>query len=35
VRARWAGPILGPVVTGAGRYYGYGLFRPLLEKEAQ
>ena len=35
VRARWAGPILGPVVAGAGRYYGYGLFRPLFEKGAQ
>jgi CRISPR-associated protein Csb2 len=35
VWARWAGPILGPVVAGAGRYYGYGLFRPLFEKEAQ
>jgi CRISPR-associated protein Csb2 len=35
VRARWAAPILGPVVAGAGRYYGYGLFRPLFEKEAQ
>jgi CRISPR-associated protein Csb2 len=35
VRAQWAGPILGPVVAGAGRYYGYGLFRPLFEKEAQ
>jgi CRISPR-associated protein Csb2 len=35
VRARWAGPIQGPVVAGAGRYYGYGLFRPLFEKVAQ
>ena len=35
VRARWAGPVLGPLVAGAGRYYGYGLFRPLFEKEAQ
>jgi CRISPR-associated protein Csb2 len=35
VRAQWAGPIRGPVVAGAGRYYGYGLFRPLFEKEAR
>ncbi len=35
VWARWSEPILGPVVAGAGRYYGYGLFRPLFEKEAQ
>jgi CRISPR-associated protein Csb2 len=35
VRARWAGPIQGPVVAGAGRYYGYGLFRPLFEEEAR
>lgn len=35
VWARWTEPILGPVVAGAGRYYGYGLFRPLLEKAPQ
>jgi CRISPR-associated protein Csb2 len=35
VWARWDRPIRGPVVAGAGRYYGYGLFRPLFEKEAQ
>jgi CRISPR-associated protein Csb2 len=32
VLARWARPIRGPVVAGAGRYYGYGLFRPLRYK---
>jgi CRISPR-associated protein Csb2 len=25
-------PVAGPVVAGAGRFYGYGLFRPLLEE---
>ncbi len=35
VRARWGGKVAGPVVAGAGRYYGYGLFRPLFEKERQ
>jgi CRISPR-associated protein Csb2 len=35
VRARWAAPIQGPVVVGAGRYYGYGLLRPLLDKDTQ
>jgi CRISPR-associated protein Csb2 len=33
VWARWAEAIVGPVVAGAGRYYGYGLFRPLVERE--
>jgi CRISPR-associated protein Csb2 len=26
----FAGPVCGPVVAGAGRFYGYGLFRPVL-----
>lgn len=35
VRARWDAPIEGPVAVGAGRYYGYGLLRPLFDKDAQ
>jgi CRISPR-associated protein Csb2 len=30
VRARFDEPITGPVIAGAGRFYGYGLFAPLL-----
>jgi CRISPR-associated protein Csb2 len=29
VRARFSGLVRGPMVAGAGRYYGYGLFRAL------
>ena len=32
VWARFQQPIRGPVVTGAGRYYGYGFFRALYER---
>jgi len=32
VRARFDRVIKGPVVAGAGRYYGYGLFRALPER---
>jgi CRISPR-associated protein Csb2 len=32
VWARFERPIAGPVVAGAGRYYGYGLFAPLSER---
>lgn len=31
IRARFEQPIAGPVLAGAGRYYGYGLFRRLRE----
>ncbi len=31
VWARFERPAAGPVVAGAGRYYGYGLFAPLFE----
>ena len=34
VLARFDVPILGPVIAGAGRYYGYGFFRPLLDRKA-
>lgn len=30
VWARFDKPIAGPVIAGAGRYYGYGLFRPIF-----
>jgi CRISPR-associated protein Csb2 len=30
VWARFKQPIQGPVIAGAGRYYGYGLFAPLF-----
>jgi CRISPR-associated protein Csb2 len=33
VWARFDRPIAGPVIAGAGRYYGYGLFRPLLGRK--
>jgi CRISPR-associated protein Csb2 len=33
VWARFDRPIAGPVVAGAGRYYGYGLFRTLLGRK--
>lgn len=29
VRVRFDGPVSGPLIAGAGRYYGYGLFRAL------
>ena len=29
VRVRFDRPVSGPLIAGAGRYYGYGLFRPL------
>lgn len=32
VLARFEQPIRGPVVAGAGRYYGYGLFAPLFRR---
>lgn len=36
VWARFDQPVVGPVVAGAGRYYGYGLFRQLPQtKERQ
>ncbi|HLH38657.1 MAG TPA: type I-U CRISPR-associated protein Csb2 [Bryobacteraceae bacterium] len=31
VRARFERPVAGPVIAGAGRFYGYGLFRALPE----
>jgi CRISPR-associated protein Csb2 len=31
IRARFERPIAGPVLAGAGRFYGYGLFRQLAE----
>ncbi len=31
VRAQFSAPIAGPVIAGAGRYYGYGLFAPLFD----
>ena len=30
VRLTFDTPVVGPVLVGAGRYYGYGLFRPLV-----
>jgi CRISPR-associated protein Csb2 len=33
VWARFDRPIAGPLVAGAGRYYGYGLFRPLFGRK--
>jgi CRISPR-associated protein Csb2 len=33
VRVRFAGKVAGPVIAGAGRYYGYGLFRALFDGE--
>jgi CRISPR-associated protein Csb2 len=33
VRVRFGEEVEGPIVAGAGRYYGYGLFRPLWEDE--
>lgn len=33
VWARFGEPIQGPVVAGAGRYYGYGFFRPLTQRK--
>jgi CRISPR-associated protein Csb2 len=33
VWARFDRPIAGPVIAGAGRYYGYGLFRPLFGRK--
>ena len=30
-RARFDRPVAGPLVAGAGRYYGYGLFRALFD----
>jgi CRISPR-associated protein Csb2 len=33
VRARFDRSVTGPIAVCAGRYYGYGLFRPLLERE--
>jgi CRISPR-associated protein Csb2 len=35
VRIRFAAPVEGPVVAGAGRFYGYGLFRPHPERNAE
>jgi CRISPR-associated protein Csb2 len=32
VWARFDQPIAGPVIAGAGRYYGYGLFRSLADR---
>ena len=32
-RLIFSGPVLGPVVLGAGRYRGYGLFRPMAGGE--
>jgi CRISPR-associated protein Csb2 len=32
-RLRFAEPVLGPVLLGAGRYRGYGLCRPLFEDQ--
>jgi CRISPR-associated protein Csb2 len=32
VRVRFDGPVSGPIVAGAGRYYGYGLFAPLFAR---
>ena len=34
VRLEFAEPVAGPLVAGAGRYYGYGLFRPHTDREA-
>ena len=33
VWARFGQPIAGPVIAGAGRYYGYGFFRPLFGRK--
>lgn len=33
VRVRFGEEVEGPMVAGAGRYYGYGFFRPLWEDE--
>ncbi len=35
VWARFAEPIQGPIVAGAGRHYGYGLFRPITTGSAE
>jgi CRISPR-associated protein Csb2 len=33
VRVRFESAVAGPVIAGAGRYYGYGLFRALFDGE--
>lgn len=33
-RIRFAGAVQGPIVLGAGRFMGLGLFRPLLQEES-
>ncbi|SPF56365.1 conserved hypothetical protein [Candidatus Sulfopaludibacter sp. SbA4] len=33
VRVRFESAVAGPVIAGAGRYYGYGLFRGLFDGE--
>ena len=35
VRARFAEEVQGPMIAGAGRFYGYGFFRALREEEEQ
>ena len=32
---RFDRPIIGPLIVGAGRYRGYGLFRPFAEEVGQ